>query len=408
MSVREALLMILIAVIGLSSVAWFLSTHEKVTEQTWTGFRGEAKRNPWLAAQRFLNRVGMPAKELRTLPDLRKLPPRATLIIPKAHHTISGHLREEILGWVRQGGYLIVESEYPAQKDPLVEAFGVQREAIKFDEFDEEAEGIDTLELTIITLPNATEAAKLDVQGNVTLNSESAWFRAENQYGIILLALRVGEGMVTVANDLDYFSNRSIGSLDHAQFLWDLVQLRNDAQAAMTGKSDDLKTAVKEPYPVLFFNRPAKLSLTDWLQKHAWAPLSGGIAALLLWLWRVIPRFGPTMPDVERARRRLLDHLRASGRFLWSNGHATRLLEASRNACVKRIGRSLPHFLSATEEARIEQMMRTLGLTQAQAQLILHPQRGGKMIHFLQTIRLYQRVYSRLAVRSSATGAKPG
>ena len=97
MSMREALIMVLIAVIGVTSVVWFLSTHEQVTEQEWTGFRGEAKRNPWLAAQRFLTRVDMSAAGLRTLPDLRSLPPRATLVVPKGHHTISGPLRDEIV-----------------------------------------------------------------------------------------------------------------------------------------------------------------------------------------------------------------------------------------------------------------------------------------------------------------------
>ena len=407
MSMREALMMTLIAVIGLTSVVWFLSTHEQVTEQQWTGFRGEAKRNPWLAAQRFLSRVDMPAAELRTLPDLRSLPTRATLIVPKAHHTISGPLRDEIVTWVGRGGYLIIETENPAQSDPLVEAFGVRRAAIRFDEFDEEPEDSDEPQFTAITLPNANIPALLDQQGSVSLDADDAWFRAESKYGTFLLALRVGEGIVTVTNDLDYFSNRAIGSLDHAQFLLDLVRLRNVAATGNPIQSDDMDAGARKPDRVLFFNRPAKLSLIDWLKKHAWAPLAGGGAALLFWLWRAVPRFGPIMPDPDRTRRRLLDHLRASGRFLWSNGHATRLLEASREACLRRLARSLPHFRSATAQARSEQLVHTLGITQEQAQRILQPQQGGKMIHFWHTVRLYQRVCSRLAVHSATSSAKP-
>ena len=400
MSLRETLIMLLIVVIGLTGVVWFLATHEQVTEQAWTDFRGKAKRNPWLAAQRLVHRFGQPATELRSLPQLRNLPPRATLIIPRSHHTINGHLRDEIIDWVRRGGYLIVEAEYPRQKDPLVEAFGVDRYSVEIDEFDEPLEEFGEAEFETIKLPNASVPAKVDLQPFMSVDAQDTWFRADGYYGTYLLIKRSGRGAATIVYDLDYARNRSIGSLDHAQFFVDLVRLREEIIP-----NEGIGPA-PQAAQVMFFNRPGKLSLVTWLRKHAWAPLAGGAAALLLWLWRVIPRFGPIMPDAERRRRRLLDHLRASGRFLWSNGHATRLVEASREACLRQIGRSLPHFLSATSEARIEQLVHTLGITQEQAQRILQPQEGGKMMQFWQAIRLYQRVYSRLAIRSTASGTK--
>lgn len=400
MSLRETLVMALVVAIGLTGVAWFLATHEQVTEQAWTGFRGEAKRNPFLAAQRLMQRFGRPAKELRSLPELRNLPPNATLIIPASHHTITGHLRDEIIDWVRRGGYLIVEAEYPRQKDPLVEAFGVERYAVEVDDYEDDLEVFEDAEFEKVRLPNAAAPATLDVERYMSLDAKDVWFRAGGIFGTYLLVKRSGRGAVTILNDLDYARNGGIGLLDHAQFLVDLVRLREEL----------ISSEGIEPEPqqasVMFFNRPGKLSLMSWLKEHAWAPLGGGAAALILWLWHIVPRFGPIMPDAERRRRRLLDHLRASGRFLWSNGHATRLVEASREACVRQITRSLPHFLSATEEARTEQLVHTLGITQEQAQRILQPQEGGKMIHFWQTIRLYQRVYSRLAIRSTASGTK--
>ena len=400
MSLRETLIMLLIVVIGLTGVVWFLATHEQVTEQAWTGFRGEAKRNPWLAGQRLLQRFGQPAKELRSMPELRNLPPRATLIIPRSHHTITGHLRDEVIDWVRQGGYLIVEAEYPRLKDPLVEAFGVERHEIEFEEYEDDLEVFEEDEFEKVRLPNAMAPATIELERYMSLDAKDVWFRVDGTDGTYMLVKRSGRGAVTIVNDLDYARNISIGSLDHAHFLVDLVRLREELIA------DEGIGPAPQAAQVMFFNRPGKLSLATWLREHAWAPLAGGAAALLLWLWRVIPRFGPIMPDAERGRRRLLDHLRASGRFLWSNGHATRLVEASREACLRQIGRSLPHFLSATAEARVEQLVDTLGITQEQAQRILQPQEGGKMIQFWQTIRLYQRVYSRLAIRSAASGTK--
>lgn len=397
MSLRETLVMMLVAAIGVAATTWFLATHESVTESVWTGFRGEARRNPWLAAERFLNRVAVPAQELRTLPDLRTLPPDGTLIVPDAHQSISRRLREALVDWVRQGGHLIVEAEPAQQDDPLLEAFGVQRSAAERDTHIPPSDDAGERKFDQVRLPNALAPTLVDLHAAVSLEADGAWYRAESQSGTWLVTLRFGDGVVTAIADLDYLSNGAIGSLDHAQFLWDLVRLREPATPDDSGVQ-----------PVLFFNHPGKLSLIDWLATNAWASLTGGAAALLLWLWHVIPRFGPVMPDPERTRRSLLDHLRASGRFLWSNGHAKRLLESSRRACLRRIDRSLPHFSSASPDERVPLLTQVLGLEQEQAQRILQPQEGGNMLQFLQTIRVYQQVYARLAEHRSGSAAGHG
>ena len=402
MSRREILIGLLIVAIGASAVIWFLSTHEKVTVTVHTGFQGEARRNPWLAAQRLLDSYDRPATEIRKLTQLNSLPPRATLVIPKAHFTITGHLRSEITNWVRQGGYLIVEAEYPLQDDPLVDGFGVNRQRVELDQDvrssnpDKQAAHND---VELITLPDAITTARVRLDPFMVLNSEQAWYHYDGQYGTYLLTKPVGRGVVTIVNDLDFARNSYIGELDHAQFFLDLVRLRGKF-AASTGNAPP--TGADH---VLIFNEPGKPSLLQWLRENAWAPLAGAAAAILLWLWKVVPRFGPIMPDIDRNRRRLLDHLRASGRFLWSNGHSTRLLEASRDACVRQIARSLPQFMSTAPQARPQLLMQALDLTEEQTHRILQPQSTAKMLPFWQTIRLYQRVYARLGSRRGVAGA---
>jgi hypothetical protein len=392
MSTREALIMLLLLAIATSGAAWFLATHERYEADIWVGYRGEARRNPWLGAQRFLERYDISTTEVRALPELRNLTPEATLVIPKSHHLITASLRDHLVGWVEQGGLLIVEAEYAGVDDTLTGAFGVRRLETQYDEFDEEPdEEADAPGYETISLPGASAAATVDFQTYTTLDGDDAWFRADGKYGTYLLVVRRGDGTAIIVNDLDFLRNNVIGSHDHARFLLHLLGLRE--YIATTGISASASGAG----PVMFFNRPGKLSLFDWLKKNAWATMAGAAVALLCWLWRVVPRFGPVAPDPERARRRLLDHLRASGRFLWANGHAMRLLEASREACLRRIGRAFPHFLSANVETRTAQLVDTLGITEEQAQRILKPQENAKMLQFLQTIRLYQSVLSRLA-----------
>ncbi len=401
MSLREVLLVLLVVAVGLSGTAWFLATHERVTETQWTGFTGEAKRNPWLAAQRFLNRVEIPAKEVRTLPELRRLAPRATLIVPRAHQTVSPSLREALVAWVHGGGYLIVEAEQLVQDDPLLDAFGVQRSAIAPDRAQRRISDRNKTPPYEIKLPNATAPAALDMRPVVSLQSGDAWFRAGDDSGTSLVALKIGRGMVTAISDLRYLTNNAIGTRDHAQFLWNLVRL--DRAATANPEPDDSAERT-----VLFFNRPDKLSLANWLRKHAWAPLTGGAIALAIWLWRAIPRFGPMVPDAGRGRRSLLDHLRASGRFLWSTGHAVRLLESSRAACLRELSRSLPYFQNATPQARMSQLEQVLGVREHHARYLLEPQQGGSMMQFLHTVQAYQHIYSRLAARKSELATRSG
>ena len=111
MSTREILIAILIASLGVTGTAWFLANFEQYPDKVYVGFRGEARRNPWLAAERLLDRMGPPASELREFDGLRKLQPNAVLVLPRGRQTVSAPLREHIVNWVRSGGFLVVEAE---------------------------------------------------------------------------------------------------------------------------------------------------------------------------------------------------------------------------------------------------------------------------------------------------------
>ena len=408
MNTRDILVVILIASLGVTGVVWFRANFEQVADKDFVGFRGEARRNPWLAAERLLDRMRLPASELREYDGLRRLQPDSVLVLPHGRQTITESLRASIAEWVQSGGFLVVEAEYPTIADPLIEEFGVKRvedahnrEADKNQqrgsgvsrkngEIDANANHIDrdSLDLTVVKLPGSTLTSLVWMEADFSLVSERAWFRAGTDYSANLLMLREGDGIVAVVNDLDFATNREIADLDHAQFI---VELARFAQ---------------RPGPVIFFNNPGQPSLMKWLRTHAWAPISAAALALLLWLWKSIPRFGPIAPDPERARRRLLDHLRASGRFLWARGQGERLLEVSREACLRHISRALPDFENATVSTQALRLIRMFGISSEQAQQILSPQVAGNMLHFMHTIRLYQTIHARLALHQAQTSRR--
>ena len=127
------------------------------------------------------------------------------------------------------------------------------------------------------------------------------------------------------------------------------------------------------------------------------------VAALVaLWLWRIAPRFGPVQPDPPPARRRLLDHLRASGRFYWAQGLRGRLIVAARDAALRRIARAQPDFAQAGQAERTARVAALAEIPPAEAQRFHRAHRarrdlaGAEFIRTMHTARTHsQRIGKR-------------
>jgi hypothetical protein len=192
------------------------------------------------------------------------------------------------------------------------------------------------------------------------------------------VSLRRGRGVVSVASSLYFARNELVGRDDHASFLWALLQF---------SASHELRV----------FMRPHKLSLAAFLAEHAGPALAGGALLLALWLWRIAPRFGPLLPDAPPARRRLLDHLRASGRYFWARGRQGRLLAAAREAALRRVARAHPDFAVAPERERAARLARLAGVPEEEAARFMAPPpallRGSA---FIDSVRVAQRIHAAL------------
>ncbi len=68
--------------VGLLAI-WMFSSMERVQERVWIGYRGEARDNPWLAAERLLERMGRPSARARSVPQLKALPADGMLVLPR-------------------------------------------------------------------------------------------------------------------------------------------------------------------------------------------------------------------------------------------------------------------------------------------------------------------------------------
>jgi hypothetical protein len=349
MRLRLAVVLGIALLVGLA-LAWFYTTFERVPVKERTPASAEARLRDFLAAERLLERMGLEAKELRSLPELEALPANGVLIMPNRRQAIDAGRIARLVGWVQAGGHLIVEAELVGVEDPLLDSLGVRRKAREPMPKPLALE-VDERRLSVL-FPGAMA---LEYSGRARLHA-----------GDQLTSLARGKGLATVATSLAFARNGLIGRNDHAELLWTLVTLAPAAQ-------------------VQVFFRPERLSLWHFLADNAWPALIAGFLLLASWLWRIAPRFGPVAPDRGPARRRLLDHLRASGRYFWTQGLRARLAAAARDAALRRLVRAQPDFAALSTSERVQRIRALTGMTRDEALRLVSAagaMRGADFIRF--------------------------
>jgi len=381
---RSAVLVSLtMALLAVLAATWFFHNFEEVTEKERTQPEVEALRNPYLALERFLARMGRPAERRIDARFLDTLSPGGVLILDAGRQ---GHLMPQrlarLLSWVEGGGHLIAAPER-AGKDPLLERFGVRLAAPAKVFSGPMVEGADPAHCAplarqiAVNIPGAARTLYADppyYRGVQAGKVEPAWAAGAPGQGAQYLHFAHGAGQVTfVAGLAGQFGNRAIGRCDHAEILWALLQ-------AYPSQSNS---------PVRLMTRLEFPSLWQWLVGSAWAAVLSGLALLLLWLWRVVPRFGAPLPDPEPERRQLREHLVAVGRYVWRSGGLDYWLLVAREAFLARLALRHPALATLPPVEQAEALAR---LTRRPAAMIadaLHKP-AGPLSSFTSAMRTLQ------------------
>ena len=367
MRLRLILGVALVALVAGGTI-WFHNTFVKVPTRTWVGPSGEARLRPFLAAERFAERMGLGARELRALPELGTLPPGGVMILPARRQALDRPHLERILAWVQAGGHLIAEAEPRALPDPLFDLLGVRRVEAPY-----------LPKPLLLELPRAERGLKIAQRTRMALEPPTSRLLLRLMSGdtLRLASYTRGRGAVTVVTSLDFARNPLVGEDDHAEALWRLMQLTPAKQLAV-------------------YWRPVRLSLWGFLVEHALAAVAASAVLLAMWLWRIAPRFGPVAPDAPPARRRLLDHLRASGRYYWGQGLRERLVIAARDAALRRVARAQPEFVVAPALERAARLAELAAIAPEDAARLLGA--GGEMrgAAFIKVMQTAQRVHAAL------------
>lgn len=353
-----------IAVLG---ATWFLTKFERVPDKEWVGPSAEARRDPFLAAQRFATRMGMSTRPVRALPELDRLAPTGVLLLPARRQAIDPRRLRHIVSWVEGGGNLIAEAELIGVSDPLFDLLGVQRRSGSraFKPAPVETAGGRKLKVSLFG------------QSVVQPPPGEVLFSAGAKDAVVIASFERGRGTVTVAGSLAFARNGLIGTDDNAEFFWYLLDL----------------TPAKELHVYL---RQERLSLLAFLKQHAAPVLWASAALLLLWLWRIGPRFGPVMPDAPPARRRLLDHLRATGRYYWARNLRSRLVVAARDAALRHVARAHPDFATGTAEERASRLAVLVAIPKEEAARFIAAAGAANGMEFIHLMHTAQRVHNAL------------
>ena len=363
---RLYVLVLLLVILG--GISWWIyQNYDLVEIEEDTGYRGEARSNPLLAAERLLAALDIPVE---SRDNLVTLPPSDTTLLLTASRRHFGSKRNRrILAWVRAGGHLITMphpgSEADLSTDLLLDAVGVHAEATDEDE--------DVMDTVSFYVPGCAETrASFAAERALVDRSRDALWWAEVNDRVHVLQHALGQGTVTTFSDLSFAGNDRIGQLDHATLLYNLAR-----------KTRQTWLVHDDQIPSIF----------TLLWKHAWMVLLSLGIVLVAWIWSSAARFGPVLPDPELSRRGLLEHIEAAGRFLWRQGHSASLLASQRQALLRRIEQRHPTWakLSAPDLAERLSSRASFDAKQIRAALLLKrtsdPRRFTRGVRILESLR---------------------
>ena len=399
---------------------WWFKNFERVPEKTYIGLQGKARDDPYLAAKQLLQASGIQVTETSAAASaaakFEQLPAKGTLLLGDRRHLLMNPARvERLLAWVAAGGHLLVEAEFPGRPDPLLTALGLTRGdllrparaatpapgARPAPRGDKNAAPPPALEralpqstaLTTVALPDQARPLTVEFGAYQSLGDPRglAQWRAADATGLRLVSMARGAGRVTAVSNLDWMTFRGtagdhghaqpahIGRHDNAELLVRLVQ-QNPAHAAS---------------PLRLVWGDDQVSLWSWLSEHAWMAMAAAALLLALWLWRVVPRFGPLKADAPPADQRLIGHVEASGRFYWKHLTPAAIYLILRGAFMQRLAERRPGLAEQAAVARNAELAQLIGArAEAVARALDAPVRGTG--DFIRNTVLLQRISQKL------------
>jgi len=330
---------------------WFFTNFERREREVLDDVSEQARRNPLLAAERFLERIGRDVESVAGRDRLLEPPPAGdVLLVNRFGANLPPEREDVVLRWLEEGGHLILapvrawDEDDEADGSGFLESFGIRLErsglcgcgeeeyeenleeegsdevpddAVQTAE-DEDSEDEDLFSLLEIDTDNreaiALTVAGLDEPMTVSVNANRILYRLDDEEYAHLVQMDVGAGRLSVLSDIDFLHNDRIGDEDHARFIAALTQ--GDGKVWLLYSS----------------NMPSLISL---LWRHQPYLVLSACLLVGLWMWWLTGFTGARRETFGTPRRNLLEHLDAAAGYAWRVDRARQMSGGSRQSVLR-------------------------------------------------------------------------
>ncbi|MDD0998163.1 DUF4350 domain-containing protein [Pseudomonas sp. TNT2022 ID1044] len=292
----------------------------------------EAQANPYLAAEHYLRKQGLVVSHANGIDVLPSLEPHQhSLLLLGDRYNMSPRQIDQLMNWTRAGGRLLFVAqslwdENTGQSNDLLLDRVQLHQSLSKDLKDPPPDGDKDPypQLTKLYLENedAPAYASFDTQFHLEdpKNLAQAW--ANSGKATHMMQLNHGLGSIIVVTDADLWKTPAIDQYDNAWLLWYLTA-DTDVTLLFNTDHDSLWTLLLRYFP------QALVAL---------------LALIGLGLWHAGVRHGPMLEPLPKARRQLLEHLRASADFMLRRNGQQSLLQALQQDILRRIRRRHPGY----------------------------------------------------------------
>ena len=339
---RNPKFLITAAVLVFASVVfiWWLSQN-MVQEQRYAmqDAEGKALYNPFYAAEQLLQRLAVKATSVRRLPDRSTMGVNDVLLMRTPSFTLSEREVDDLLDWVDGGGQLLftVYRDYLPGQDEVDEPNDVLLDFLALTVADHLHYHEEFVDIYSELQTDPSNPLVLSLRQQFVLQTEPDYantiISADEDGSAYMLEFGFGEGRIAVISDMDFLNNRRIGEYDHSDFFWQWL------------------TAWGTPEHVWLQYQPYVPGLMELLWRHAWQLLLGLLLALAALLWASSQRLGPILLPPTGGQRSLIEHIRASGQFLWRHKQGHKLVTAAQQRVLQRVA----HKHSGWQQMSVQQ-----------------------------------------------------
>lgn len=397
MNRRRWLLLGFTVIVGTLVALYFVAT-EPVEREYTTDPSGEAASNRLLAAERFYRRMGLNAESVQSLDEPPRLSPREfepaealssendastgdresstpaggefddyadTVLLSEIAFRRGGDFRDAWLSWTGRGGHLIIPAPTPDQTEqarPWLVGWGIETDNLSEDlpatsnpggtgitgdtgiatdagnpdngGPDSEPSSDSSDRRGAVDEPDATYELE-GITGHpmrgltlARLADSADWVAVDSHNEPVALSWQIDEagaaGRITMITGTDWLEYQSIAEQQRADLAWDLVA----------------RPSIKRPNNLLLVRHGPR---RWWFAYVTWAlwPGLGTLAFLAVAAARQGGlRFGPPIRESDEGRRSRIEHLRATGRFLWKQQQRDALVGPLRRRLIREFAPS--------------------------------------------------------------------